>query len=352
MNELHDALADIAGRAHDPAPLAARIMAGSRTRRQRRGLLVAAAAAGTVAAGAVAVWPRRPENPAPPTLSVPSGPTSAPAPVPSPSGSPIVSHALMVYRPTWMPTGYVEVSRLASVPGTGPIDQTRSYERAGDADHPIHLFLAPRDPALTAGMTATTLGGRRAWLNRDPQNPAHVLMEVDNDLVLSIAVHREKDRAEIARHIAASIRPDAQSAISSALAFGWLPETSRGTVTMGLDGTALRFEQTLKSTGTTSVEASISWRKYPAGDAERLTLRGRPARLRPGKEVPCPATPPPDGTIACGTALPYALVDLGGGRTLHVSLPGKVTPSSRADLIRVVEEIRIGRDPNVSWLPR
>ncbi|KHD73390.1 hypothetical protein [Actinoplanes utahensis] len=355
MNELHDALLTIAGRAHDPAPLATRIMTRSRNQRQRRSLLVAAAAAGTAAAGGIAAWPRRPAPPAPPatTAGLPSSP--APSLSPSPSAGPAAARATMLYRPTWMPTGYAETSRVATVPGTGPVAQTRSWLRGSDEEHPIHLFLGARTADSVTGMKPGTLGGRKAWLNPDGANPHQVSVEVGDGLILNVSVHQEKDRVEIARHVAASIRPDGQSAVAVSLSFGWLPENCGGPLQVDVNGTGRAYDQALRRRETggedrDAVEALLTSLTWPDRDAEKVTLRGRPGLLWAYEEAPCSSDSPAGSATSCGFRVPNAVVDL-GGRRLHVRLMPWAS-KRREDLIRVVDEIRIGPAPDVSWLPR
>jgi hypothetical protein len=336
--KLRDALSTIAGRAPDPGPVAAGITARTRAHRQRRGLLVASAAAVSGVGVAVAAWPRTP------------APVPTPQPgVPAVSGPPAGTRAPIGYRPAWLPAGFAEVSRIGSVPGSGPVSQTRSWRRGTDPDDQIHLFLLPRSAFDPAGFDAVTLGGRRAWA---APGPGKVWVEVDDGLMLSVSVGRSDRTGQVARRVAASIEPDPGAVVAVSLAFGWVPDRFTGTVIAGQSGTADRAGEMLrrngKDGGRVAVEAELVW-EVSTAKGEPVTLRGLPGALYPGDpDRGCPDLPAAHAT--CGGLPPFARVEVQPGRLLRVTI-GPGYEVTRAELTRIIEEITLGAAPDTSWLP-
>ncbi|BEL08543.1 hypothetical protein Q0Z83_067340 [Actinoplanes sichuanensis] len=318
---LRDALSTIADRAHDPGPVAAGIAARARTHRQRRGLLVASAAAVTGVVGAVALWPRR-DAPQPPAV----------LPTPS-SGLPIT------YRPTWLPEGFVEVSRS----GTGPTRQTRTWQRD---DQRILLFLVPRSGFDGAGYRPATLGGRRAWVL---PGPGKVWVEVDGGLMISVSVPLSDPDGRIAQRIAASIEPEPGAVAAVSLSFGWLPSRFTGPATAELSGTAGMWREGISVGAPLAiVEAELLW-EWSTSKGDPATMRGRPGSVYLGDpNVGCPDLPGTEQT--CPILPAFARVEFEGGRILRVKI-GRGYDVSRAELIRIMDEIVLGPEPDTSWLP-
>jgi hypothetical protein len=325
---LRDALSTIAGRAHDPGPVADGIAARARSHRQRRGLLVASAAAVTGVASAAALWPR-PHAPQPPAV------------VTSPSPSTVTPIA---YRPTWLPAGFAEVSRAR----TGPVSQTRTWQRGDDPDDRILLFLVPRSGFDPAGFESTMLGGRRAWV---VPGPGKVWVEADDDLMISVSVPRSDTDGQVTRRVAASIVPDPGAVAAVSLSFGWLPERFTGPVTAELSGTAGRWRESLRLSRAplSPIEAELVW-ETSTSKGTPTTLRGRPGWLYLSEpDAGCPDLPQTEYT--CPDFSAFARVDLEGGQLLRVKIRMGYEVS-RAELIRIFEEIVLGPAPDTSWLPR
>ncbi|MEU4154891.1 hypothetical protein [Actinoplanes sp. NPDC026670] len=323
---LRDVLSTIAGRAHDPGPVAAGITARARAHRQRRGLLVASAAAVTGVAGAVALWPR-PHNPQAPAV----------APSPAPSAEPPIS-----YRPAWLPAGFVEVSRSSA----GPATQTRTWQRGDDR---ILLFVTPRSEFDPAGFESVILGGRQAWAH---QGPGKVFVEVGDGLVVSVSVPRTDSDGAVARKVAASIVPDPGAVAVVSLSFGWLPARFVRPVRAELSGTADRWREAIRVDGSPEalnmIEAELVW-EWSTSKGTPATLRGLPGAVYLGDpNVGCPDLPGAEKT--CPTFSAFATVDLGGGRILRIKI-GLGYEVSRTELIRITNEIVLGPAPDTSWLP-
>jgi hypothetical protein len=328
---LRDALLTIADRAHDPGPVAAGIAARARAHRQRRGLLVASAAAVTGAGVAVAVWPRTPAS-------------VLPQVAPAVSHTPAGTVAPLSHRPGWLPAGLAEVRRMGTVPGSGKVTQTRTWQRGADPNDMVHLFLVPRPDFEPHGYQTLTLGGRRAWAY---PGPGKVFVEVDRNAILAMSVGRSDRTGEVARRVAASIEPDPSSVVGVSLAFGWVPERFTGPVRTELSGTATRPHEILRLDA--SVEAELVW-EVSTSKGEPITLRGRPGSIHLGDPgVGCPDLP--GNAVACRGMSAFARVELDDGRLLRVMIgPGETV--SRAELIRITEELVLGPEPDTSWLPR
>ncbi|MEV0898243.1 hypothetical protein [Actinoplanes sp. NPDC049802] len=348
MNDemLRDALTSIADRAHDPGPVAAGIAALARVRRQRRGLLVAAAAvAGTAAGTAVLLRPAA-ERAAP--VAAP------PTPSPTVSKTPAETRVPLLYRVGWVPTGYAETGRTATLPGTGPGRQTRSWQRGDDDTDLIHLFLQPRTEDALAGRTQGTIGGRRCWQTTDPEQPLQIFLDAGDGMLLGVFVVKAADRAKTARRVADSIEPDGASVCAVSLVFGWLPERLTGPVTASINGDRSGWTESLSlESGEGRLDVTLL-REVSTPKGEPATLRGVPGTVLMGGEIQdCgdAISPPPDDPAATcrGRVASSARIDLGGTRILRVTTRAEVT---REELIRIMNELVLGPKPDVSWLPR
>ncbi|MBW6438673.1 hypothetical protein KZ829_33595 [Actinoplanes hulinensis] len=344
-NMLRDALTTIADRAHDPGPVAARITARTRVHRQRRGLLVAAAAVAGTTAGTAVLLGRTPRVVSdPPSVSPPVSPSISPLPAPTGTRVPLL------FRAAWMPTGYAETARDATLPGA-PVRQARSWQRGDDV---IHLFLHPRTEEELAGRTTSTIGGRRAWLTDNPGQPLQVHLDAAEGMLLGIAIDKAGDRARTAQRIAASIEPDGVSECAVSLALGWLPDRLTGTVTASLNGTRTDWSESLiLESGQGRLDVSLA-REVSTPKGEPATLRGVPGTVFMGGEIKdCgdAVVPPTDGPPATcrGRVASSARIELGGSRILRVTTWAEVT---RDELIRIMNELVVGPEPDVSWLPR
>ncbi|MEU4619673.1 hypothetical protein AB0G04_06810 [Actinoplanes sp. NPDC023801] len=328
---LRDALHTIAGRAHDPGPVAARVAARARAHRQRRGLLVASAAAVAGAGAAVAVRPRTP------------GP-DLPRVTPTASGPPAGTRAPLAFRPGRLPAGFAEIRRMGTVPGSGPVSQTRTWQRGTDPEDMVHLFLVPRSQFDTFGFESLTLGGRRAWANA---GPGKIWVEVDEKSMVSVSVGRSDRTGRLAREIAASIEPDPGAGVAVSLSFGWLPDRFTGPVSAELSGTADRWQEILRMDR--AIQAELVW-EVSTSKGEPVTLRGRPGWIHPGDpDAGCPDLP--GNAVACRGMSAFARIDLGQNRLLRVLVdPGATV--NRTELVRITEELTLGPEPDTAWLPR
>ncbi|WP_433830054.1 hypothetical protein ACQP2E_09835 [Actinoplanes sp. CA-015351] len=344
MNDdvLHGLFTDVADQAHDPATLGPAILTRARVRRQRRGLLAAAGTTAVLGAATVAVWPRpRASAPAPALVAPPS--SAAP--------SPLIPGATvrLKYRPSWLPKGFVEVSRIA-----GSISQTRSFQRGGSESlELIHLFLSSFGKNPSPSGKRTTLGGRTAWLARNPDDQTQVTLDVGDGLKLGIAVVDADDRAEIARHVAAKIVEDGSTMAEISLAFGWFPERfSRGQPEVSIDGTANSWTEVLRLKDGDRLLFEVELGPdYPRVDGgERTTLRGRSAWVYEGGH-PDPFCPPSTEKqqITCGESAAQTRVELGKGRIL--TLRQAAEDLAADEMKRMVTELRVGPAPDTSWLP-
>ncbi|MBB2941197.1 hypothetical protein FB565_000901 [Actinoplanes lutulentus] len=340
MNDdvLRGLFTDVADQAHDPVALAPAILTRARVRRQRRGLLAAAGTTAVLGAATSAVWPRPRDGAPAPAIATPSSAVPSPS-IPDP-------RVRMKYRPSWLPKGFVEVSRIA-----GPVSQTRSFRRGGpESLELIHLFL---DAGPEPRGKRTTLGGRTAWLTRNPDDQTQVTLDVGDGRKLGIAVVDAQDRAEIARHVAAKIVEDGSAVAEISLGFGWYPERfSRGAPEVSIDGTRNSWTEVLrlKDGGRMLFEVELG-ADHPRPDGgERSTLRGRPAWVYEGG-LADPSCPPstPEQEITCGVSTAQTRVELGRGRIL--SLRQGAEDLAVDEMKRIVTELRLGPAPDTSWLP-
>jgi hypothetical protein len=241
-----------------------------------------------------------------------------------------------------LPAGFTEVRRMGTVPGTGPVSQTRTWQRGADREDMISLFLVPRSQFDTSGFESLTLGGRRAW---GYPGSGKVFVEVGTDAIVSVSGGRSDRTGQVARQLAASIEPDPSAAVGVSLSFGWVPFT--GTVSAELSGTTARWREVLRLDR--AIEAELVW-EVSTSKGEPITLRGRPGSIHTGDpDVGCPDLP--GNAMACRGMSAFARVELDGGRLLRVMI-GQGETVSRADLIRITEELAVGPEPDTAWLPR
>ncbi|WP_328467824.1 hypothetical protein OHA21_50100 [Actinoplanes sp. NBC_00393] len=311
--QLRALFSDIAGQAHDPARLAPEIVARARTHRQRRGLLMAAGAAGTTAVlGGTGVagwlWSSR-------TTPVAEGPGIR---VP------------LRYGLGWVPAGFAEESRSATVPGSGVEEQGRNWRGDGQ----IYLQLEPAQMNLRRHLRTTTIAGRLAW--DFPGEPSHqIYLEIDDETWLMVGARVPGNKADVARKLAESVTAESSAVCEVSLTFGWLPERFAGVRTIGLGRIAKSTNETLivqHKDGPARIVVQMGPIPEPSPGGTRATVRGHDALVREG-------------------SVPLVDVDLGGDRRLRLSglSPQDVTLE---ELIHVANEVRIGRPPDTSWLQR
>ncbi|MEJ3749084.1 hypothetical protein WEI85_38195 [Actinomycetes bacterium KLBMP 9797] len=364
MNEddmIRAALTTIADRAPNPGRLAARLTAPERVDRRRRNLLmVTGAAAATTAVagvGGAALLSRRGSGLAP-GGALGTSPESTPGGEPTPR--PGNRRVPMRYRTTWLPDGFIENSRRVTVRGPAPGAQMRSWTRRtmpprhkGDATAAhdgvayglIHLGLSAAGVSGT-NRRATTVNGKPAWVATDPQMVPQVVWQPEPGVYLALSVvHGLGDQIEVASRMASSVVADTSGGCEVSLDFGWLPpgrDSARQQAE--ISGTPDGWEQTitvLTGSGNPSVTATLRPAQPAASGGQPATLRGR------------------SGLILVGAdryAGSWAQVDFDNGRQLWVNLSpadlGHQPATTREDLVRIVDELRIGPVPYTGWLGR
>jgi len=350
--DIRAALDRLATRAPDPGRVRAGLAGRARARRQRRLIL---AAGGTVAvAGTLgpALLLGRHERTADPDVR--PAPNLGPvAPEPAPSGGNV--RVPMLYRPTWLPDGYVEEDRVAAARGGVPDYQWRRWVRhmpPGTVTYwfsTIELMLFPtRWPLVFRGAAPAKIHGvdGRVVLSNDYRTTT-VVWPVTGELSLAVIVeHAGVDHRDVALRVARSVAVDGVAGVESPLDFGWLPAGLPAWREVSLYPGGEGWWATLSVVDDGQLESSnrvdrmpiiivqlTSAARMPSG--RRATIRGRPGVV--------------NSYGASGGG--YAAVRLDGGLTLHAERVSD-TSSPLEDLLRVVEELRIGPPPYRGWFER
>jgi hypothetical protein len=370
-DNIREALLRVADRAPHPINVTAAIADRSRAHRQRRALLTAGAAAGVAAVAATAVSAvtlTRPRGGA----STAAGPTTAagqstpPGTLPSPEPAPRVGNSwtAMKYRPTWLPENVGEVSRRVTVSGAKPGRQSRTWQ-VRDSTRGANVVLESGPPSYfdVKGWQPTTVGGAEGWVETEvsgkgeaaskaakakgapaPSRPAVSMSRLvwkasAGEWLGVIAIIRGgNDAAAVARRVAESVVPDGATGCELFLSFGWLPEGAGGELAyevMSMEGT---WSATLTLDGGGHgifVDATVSEETGALPDTERVTLRGRTGEVRML------------GRKSSG----QAHVAIGHGRGMVVSFQDYGSHDvSQADLVRIVDELRVGPNPYLGWI--
>jgi hypothetical protein len=338
------ALARVAGMAGDGARVRAALADRPRLHRQRRALVLAA---GTVTAGAALA-------PALLTLRGPARVDIRPAPLspaPPPGGNRIVA---MRWRPTWLPEGYVEVGRIATVddPGTG--FQQRTWRLPGGSpdglDHSIYLQAGSHDwfgLGQVSWRPSATLGWFPEEVFEEPsRGTPQVVFGVSSEETLAVALPNSgPEGMDLADRIARSVEPEPSAGCEIPLELGWLPASLSGHQLVRLEGdgsgelsVALRVEPggALEPT----VNAAVgSWPTFRFRCDEQITVRGQST---------CSWTDPPDSGGL------WIRLDDGREAYLSVDLSGlDGSPElDVADLVGMADSLRIGPPPDSSWAGR
>lgn len=353
-------------RVADTAPDGARVRAAlahrSRRYRQRRALLLAGGATAAVAAvaGPVALVVRR--RPVRIEAGLPN--LADPAAPPEPAGG--NSFVPLRWRPTWLPEGYVEVSRTVTASDPAGGLQVRSWWRVGSGSGPaggedyLHLHAGPTDWfGDQSWRRPATVNGAPGGLAHEPGQVSQVVWQPTPGEMLAVGVTASGlDAIEVAERIAGSVVADGLSGCELPLVAGWLPDGVAGdhVVTVDTDELGdLRVQLRVQppDRGMSLVDAVMGTSVHRPGGWEPVTVRDLPGVGR--------VAPDPDDRVpAAGAEVPIAgpsgwvHVELADARQLFLSLElsGLADPPelALADVVRVAESLHIGPDPDTSWL--
>jgi hypothetical protein len=253
------------------------------------------------------------------------------------------------YRPTWLPSGIAERSRLGW-PGTEDDPAGRpSAERTWTAS-PVgesgeakgsrlsvsfRWAIGPEDPQQYDGMKVTVNG--KTGYYHDAGEKSYLEWRIDGQRVASVSQHGlGLSRSDMVR-VAGSTRPDT-ARLASPVQFDALPRDTEPTF-LEITGNSSRSWRARVEVGTPapgggtsvlSVEFGASTSATDGG--ERLTVGGRPARLVT-RELPG------------GSQLRYLVVELSSTRLLTVISEYL----NRDQLVKVAEGTRTS-EPDLSWL--
>jgi hypothetical protein len=352
------ALERIAERAPDGVGLRAGLAGRARLRRQRRTIVLAGgAAAATVAAGvpAATLWPRR----------------KAPAVAPSEPAQP-PNRIPLRWRPAWLPDGLVELRRSASfddevtewLRGWGPHP---TYDRGRKGLPAVVLWMA-RDRDLPKIGRPVSINGGPGRIHNDAGAPeCGVLWLGAPGQLLTVSVTKMPptgDPEEIGLRVARSVVADPLAVCEVTVAFGWLPPgygDTQQTFDLGVSvkpgepvTPAARVESVFLRPANAAPAALATLtigvdRPRPEG-AQDVTVRGRPGWLVWNEQ---------DESVV------YVRLDDGRPLVLtvevaqihgavHMPLPSDRNRRAwtRDELLRVVDEIRLGPVPDLSWVGR
>ncbi|GAA1750243.1 hypothetical protein [Luedemannella helvata] len=343
MNE-HDAilaaLERIATQAPPPDRVVANLSARIRAHRQRRALLTLGGAA---AVGVPAFIVLRPDQAGP-------GPGPAPASAgPDPSPRPGNTWAPMLFRPTWLPDGVTEVSRVGhkgDEPGQSRIwaddiyrrwaetfkDETLRESRFVGVDVKRAAELATRGPVsppvdVLGGEPNTTVGDHPAYVTDPDDDLAEVTWLVDN-LLIKVTVSPAAGGYDAALRVARSVVPDRTSRVEVGFSLRWLPARFGRTgwrVTSSV--TATKWSQQLVSLHDDFMVVGLhSPGFFPTSDTNpddtQITVRGR------------------QGTLSDGVLL----VELADGSWLRVGA------GNRTEAVRIANDLIIGQPAYRGWV--
>lgn len=315
-------------------------------RQHRYGRLVAVAAAGAVAAAVtvpVLVLRDRAPDLSPGAAASPSMIVDKP---------PVVVTTFRVrYRPTWLPPGLAERSRVVGYdevtgkPVTGPQRRWTPGPVGTDGEEGQGVSVTtrpaqgPADPGGSGG-EAVDVNGRRGYYHGG-QTKAYVEWRAEDDTVVVVGVRELRlSRSELLR-VARSVRPD-QGKMTLPLRPGWLPAGMKvHTAQVSGDSPTAWFAQLSaegagpagadKASGTPSgLMVSLGPTTGAPAGGRTLTVAGRPARLVDRTGAPY------------GITVRYLVVDRGAGSLLTVTASwSAVSPLTDEDLIRVARNTEV-----------
>ncbi len=350
--EIRAALDRVVARAPDPARIRAGFASRARAHRQRRALLVAGgalAAAGALGVPSILAWrDRRGQGPGdgtvPITPDVRTPPNLGPA-VAEPIPNAAVQRVAMRYRPSWLPEGYVEMSRTASVGSDASNYQSREWMRVQDAAETpdknsepppyIRLVLVPASRLeLGDWRIPAKINGADGGVSLEDGQIPQVIWRIGNGLHLAVQVGSVGDDRTVALWIARSVEPDGVAGVECPLRFGWLPESLTG-------------------------EHQVSLTQW--GDTWRATLQVISDRIEVASVVYGQGiTLPPDGTESMvrgrqGIVRSYengggwAYVFLNDGRDLLVSIASG-SGVAVDDVVRIADKLDLGPPLYHGWI--
>ncbi|MBB5873102.1 hypothetical protein F4553_006536 [Allocatelliglobosispora scoriae] len=357
-DQIRLALTDLARRAPAPETLRAGLARGAVLRRQRRTMLLAG---GAVAAGvAVPAALLGSRGGLPGTLHPGSRARTAPgSPLPPPAREPAVrpgnTRIALRYRPTWLPDGFVESGRDATLDRSDPAYQQRRWSAPIDpATHNpntvppnVAVLVAPDGPLgaafigdLGSQPEQVAVNGRPA-LAGQVAGVTTVAWQPRPGITLQVVTHEVVDALATALRVAESVVDDPGAAtVESALAFGWLPSFGW-----------LPAEKWKDVVVRTHADPGGGW-------SQDLMLPGR-LWVRYGRETSRVTGPNARSVTVRGTA---GLIDVGDDGTataLEMWLPDRIHlwvttdragTATRTDLIRTADELRIGSRPYLGWI--
>jgi hypothetical protein len=355
---LREAQQRVADRAPDPDRIRAGLPARARRmtqRRRRTGALVAVAAAVAVA-GALTV-------PALVLRRDTSVPVQPAAPNPGTSSAPAVTTGVapvsLRYRPTWLPAGVGERSRMASlVPMPdgylNGVDRTWTRSALGptlETKHPsVSLgfrYAKNADEPLANQGTVVTISGKKGYYHGEGgDTKSYVEWRIDANLVASVFQSGMALSKQQLVQIAESVQPD-PGALAVPLRLGWLPDDldAQFVAATGNGPTAWNFrvsgEKQREFTGKDLKEANRSvsveygtLTSAPDG-GDNITVGGRRGRYV-------------ERTIDGKVAVAFVVVEAGQGRFITV-IANDVT---RDDMIKVAANVEVTGEPDLAWLGR
>jgi hypothetical protein len=338
-DSIRDALEHLAQHAPDPDRVLLGLAGRDRARRQRRALTIAG---GAVAAGVAVGGPLvllRDRHPAGPAGV--AGPSARPSPSSSPS---IVNDRIpMRYRPTWLPDGMREISRIAGPfsPDSDPRQQIRTW-RVGTGGQSVQLQVGGADSVDTAGLRHTTVRGAAGWVDQRSGRPSvGVIWQPQPGVWLQVVVEGvAPGSTTVPLRVANSVTPDGSSMLEVPVAFGWLPDGITRAAQRTVASTAHGWESLVAADdGKGPVGAPVGVSATLGTAADVLVLNQKPG-----------STQSPGSTTARGVAATFVsphilMVALPDGLGLRVA-----GEASQADLVRVADALRIGPVPDLSWL--
>jgi hypothetical protein len=350
------------------AALPMRVRRARRRRAATAGVLAAAVAAVTAAvavptvvlrpggsgSGSGAAEPAAPAVPPVPTPSAVVPPEKLPPPALvdpeiATTRPPDLAAMPLRYRPTWLPAGLAERSRIGwagteADRGDGPavhrIWTARPIGAAGEAKGARISFdvraMAGADDFQRNGGKPVTVRGRTGYYH-DAGEKSYLEWRIDGERIASVSQHGLGLTEQQMTRVAGSVRPDAGQ-LRPTLRFDRLP---RGTAALSLELTGNSASSWRSRTevgtpapgggsGVLSVEYGTS--TSATGGGERLTVGGRPARLVT-RDLPG------------GGQLRYLAVELPSRRFLTVLSEYL----DRDQLVTVAEGVRVTA-PDLSWL--
>lgn len=382
-DEIRAALTALAERAPDADPVRHRVAVRAKTLRQRRAVLAVAGAvavgatvplaASRLARGSAPITPASPGRaPGPSGSALPGSPVAAWPADPAAAGGNI--RIPLRYRAAWLPAGFAENSRTASVTGPSPGLQVRGWSSKDywtDAVPFVQVALLPRDgadvshvwpelpgrwtpavfPPRSAPRQEVRVGDRHgtAW----PTPTGWVVEWRDGDgSPLAVQTGNMAESLATALRVAEAVVPDGNAAVECALQLTWLPD--------GL-ARAPQYVQTTSDVGSgwghqlslaedrlrvsfrpdyhlSMVESTVDGRPIPPPDTIAFPFRGRPGNLWLHHG---PKRYDSDHVFD---------VQLAGGRGLFVL--GRAVTMDEGDFRRLITGVRVGSVPYVDWIGR